>query len=532
MKIRLLVSAGFVLFFIGAMSSATAQEPAFITQDDLLGHQCVDTEPAGDGWGWNGVCSCRTEAEFQFYGETVLAAGGEVILGSVESPGTCAGSGSISTYTGAGPGLPAQTQELVSSTRAANDRFGSYRTAVTGRWLAVASTSNTGIVTVYEKVSGSWAEVQVLRGDTVDVFNFGNQLGFLGNYLLVADDRSIYSIDTESWQKEVVYVADELVNFFEMQVDSNGFFVNVRATDDTAVLQYYLLDDDGFTNTQTLEFPYSRFNAEVKLKVDGDNMIIGFVDPQIDSSEYRLRLYKRLPDNTWAETGVGRNIDYYLNRFELFGRQLLVEKDGDLLLYTFGEDQNSYDGAIIINSNNQRYVDTLARTESRLLVSSSYHYQGAQSFKNVYVLEQDGAEWRKIISYRHNLDDSDDIEGGALVADRAFVSTRKSGLMVFDLSAGSASNCDYSNADTNNGWGWNNITRQSCEPTESSLPDNGCSYALASSFSGWGWNESTGESCPPTEQSLMDADRCDYRNSRSNGGWGWNAAAGQSCPPR
>ena len=55
--------------------------------------------------------------------------------------------------------------------------------------------------------------------------------------------------------------------------------------------------------------------------------------------------------------------------------------------------------------------------------------------------------------------------------------------------------CDYSNADSNNGWGWDSYTRLSCAP-------------------------------------ILVQDNCDYAHADQNGGWGWDAVQLISCAPR
>jgi hypothetical protein len=85
--------------------------------------------------------------------------------------------------------------------------------------------------------------------------------------------------------------------------------------------------------------------------------------------------------------------------------------------------------------------------------------------------------------------------------------------------------CDYSNADISNGWGWNAVTRQSCEPlTDIPTAVDNCDYSNAAQFDGWGWDPVAGQSCAPQ-------DNCDYSNAAISGGWGWNPVAAESCPP-
>lgn len=53
--------------------------------------------------------------------------------------------------------------------------------------------------------------------------------------------------------------------------------------------------------------------------------------------------------------------------------------------------------------------------------------------------------------------------------------------------------CDYTDADSNGGFGWNDATKQSCPP----LADNNCDYTDADKNGGWGWNPVDGTSCSP-----------------------------------
>jgi predicted dienelactone hydrolase len=57
-----------------------------------------------------------------------------------------------------------------------------------------------------------------------------------------------------------------------------------------------------------------------------------------------------------------------------------------------------------------------------------------------------------------------------------------------------AASCDYSDAEQNDGWGWDAASRESCPP----LPtDSACDYTDADENDGWGWNPETRTSCPP-----------------------------------
>ena len=118
--------------------------------------------------------------------------------------------------------------------------------------------------------------------------------------------------------------------------------------------------------------------------------------------------------------------------------------------------------------------------------------------------------------------------------------------------------CDYTDAEFNNGWGHDFLTGESCPPLETDVPVNTsppetpppteqeeeCDYSDAAQNGGWGWNSQTSESCPPLATNnpvnnppgaptpSAQEDECDYSDAAQNGGWGWNSQTAESCPPR
>ncbi len=57
-----------------------------------------------------------------------------------------------------------------------------------------------------------------------------------------------------------------------------------------------------------------------------------------------------------------------------------------------------------------------------------------------------------------------------------------------------------------------------------------CDYSEADQNWGYGWDEDTQTSCPPLEVPAT-ADFCDYTDAANNRGYGYNAATNESCPP-
>lgn len=60
--------------------------------------------------------------------------------------------------------------------------------------------------------------------------------------------------------------------------------------------------------------------------------------------------------------------------------------------------------------------------------------------------------------------------------------------------SGQSSRCDYTDADVNDGWGWNGAAGLSCAPQQ--VQDN-CDYIDADANDGWGWDPVAEESCEP-----------------------------------
>lgn len=79
--------------------------------------------------------------------------------------------------------------------------------------------------------------------------------------------------------------------------------------------------------------------------------------------------------------------------------------------------------------------------------------------------------------------------------------------------------CDYTNADRYNGWGWNAVTATSCPPLPVNSQDN-CDYSNAGNQNGWGWDPVLLQSCAPVTSACED--RGDYP-------WGWNPVTLRSC---
>lgn len=104
--------------------------------------------------------------------------------------------------------------------------------------------------------------------------------------------------------------------------------------------------------------------------------------------------------------------------------------------------------------------------------------------------------------------------------------------------------CDYTNAEINNGWGWSASTANSCLPQPSdtdesiNLPSSNvrdnCIHARVAEQDGRGMQSVAVGTCTAEEatnpQVSPHAD-CDYSGAAHNGGWGWNPVTQMSCSP-
>jgi hypothetical protein len=126
--------------------------------------------------------------------------------------------------------------------------------------------------------------------------------------------------------------------------------------------------------------------------------------------------------------------------------------------------------------------------------------------------------------------------GGAsgFTENNLFLSSDENEVINIRVSQGSTnSSCDYSDAASNGGWGWNAMTSQSCPPLENVSNPLPAAQCIDTDGDGWGWDGS--RTCIPTAGNPATGtgvdSNCDYSDAASNGGWGWNATTSQSCAP-
>ena len=79
----------YILLGTTTLSTSYAQSPAIsLLQAPVGTGQCVDSEPFGDGFGWNGVCSCLIEPVSGF-GSAISIDNNTAVIGTEQSPDGC-----------------------------------------------------------------------------------------------------------------------------------------------------------------------------------------------------------------------------------------------------------------------------------------------------------------------------------------------------------------------------------------------------------------------------------------------------------
>lgn len=228
-KLSLLLLAG-TLFSAAHAQVSTDLLP--VPQPDLS--VCVDTEPVGDGFGWNGTCTCTLNEPFELSVVNNLRQDTVAIVGS-NSPSACIGSDSIFLYSIVNDEWSV-TNELTPSARSEGDGF-PYNFEIADNAIVASSHGfdrdadgeiDSGYLAVFASEDGfNWNESQILfpdiQGQIVD-YAFDGQI--------LVYDRSVLSSDFVN-QTHFVHVLekDSSNNWVETAVfepDSSNSFLNIN----------------------------------------------------------------------------------------------------------------------------------------------------------------------------------------------------------------------------------------------------------------------------------------------------------------
>jgi len=533
-------------------SSLTGAEVDTILPAGSLQDVCEDSEPLNDGYGWNGMCTCRVPASFQNFGNAIVTEGNRLVIGSEESPNSCLASGSASVYQIQTDGSVVKEAELVSNSRQANDAFALLNKdlSLSGDYLAVGTTGT--------------ASDTIFDIDTVSVFRFD---GETWNELY---NRDTYGLATRPFsivEDELFLITDqrelnrhkiddgEVIQAFSISCPNQSGSPGVSGfdiIDDTLAIRTFGCG----STTQTRIFRQASTGEYLQEAVFDKSYALS----QMPNG--RTLLYgDTRTDNSWPIYSIFETTDglwQTLPPLPFSSPRQYAVHEGQLAVIDSSSNDNGRVNFLRIYeiSSTGNWVQKQRVEFHRESVTGgaihrlSFHgnwlgvVRGSDSESadeetnsTVSLLEKDNAnQWRLVFE--------EDFAGGQA---RHFSPSNFGAINLFlPLSNNEVKNirfpqsdtgnidCDYSNADVNDGWGWNPITLMSCAPGESETTGT-CDYTDAALYDGWGWNSELAESCPPDTDNTDDvtppAGSCDYSDAMANGGWGWNTETGESCPP-
>ena len=516
---------------------------------------CVDTPPV-DGFGWNGVCTCRpTPASFfmgyDYHSGFPLKAFGDTFLVSAHHISDCFGSGSVSVYQ-LNEGMPVKRGELLSSARAPGDNFslgGSDRYALNDEHIAIG---HNRLVTVFG-VSDSQEQVVLDIGALDNSRNVLGLVEFIGSHLLVAKrfDDQIYFYDSTDWtQSQVIDGAEDAI------VNSEGEISAQRIDNDSNERPRWLeiyrlnsgvpeqifshLEDRGNVSRSTIrKFFSDEFFVEVQYDVstadfeDGSDSITTIFRNDAGAwelGEDRLpmpgntREFVTLVGDSLIRLPQGRaEVEFY--RHERLRGWML---DQSLPLP-------------VANGIGEFFTSSLVQASDNRVAVWSSPPDSTRRVLNLF--QEDNGIWTNTGEY------SDPHGEVVLVTDDYVILNADDGrgVLSIDFTSGAVSEesqvaaeqssdgCDYSDAGSFNGWGWNPLTRESCAPldTAQTMNSNDCDYTDAVRNGGWGWDPVARQSCEPlaTESSLQANSESVLCVDSDGDGWGWNSETLSSCRP-
>lgn len=312
---------------------STAQPPAYTyTSESLLDNQCVDTVPIGDGFGWDGICTCianPADISYEWEPTTTLVAG-QLIASTANAPGTCSESGSISIYEWRGDQPPVKTQELISSVRDSRDRFGrSSAVEVTDGLIASRSSVTGNFVTIFRRNGELWEEEILLNPVGISRGGFGLNMTFLDEQtLLIDEDDALVIYDTSDWSSPQV-IPIEAQRIWSVGTAGSGFIVARALTNDadnSAQTDYFVREGAQYKRQQTLSDLITNVSANLMVSLNGETLITR----QLDSSG----LWVELP-----AASMEIEIVRFTTTVRLVDSQLIITNEDNIQIFNFSDSQ-------------------------------------------------------------------------------------------------------------------------------------------------------------------------------------------------
>lgn len=507
---------------------------------------CIDTQPLNDGFGWNGMCTCRLPGSYERFGNSLITDGNRVIIGSEQSPNSCVGSGTASVYQIQANGTLDKEAELVSSVRESNDAFALWNTdiALAGDYLAVGARESNKL-TVFAFDGSVWNEHYVK-----DLDERANQFSIHSDELFAltsGTEISRFNIN-DGTTIQTIPLSDTCEHIRNFHVLDDLISISAWCNNNRATFIFRQNSTGQYERASRFEFN-SNFQSISKV-ADGRSIIVrGGNGPLIS----RLQT----ATDTWT---LLEPLEVRYDGFELHNGQIFVIRTTTsgidfIRLYELDTTGTRWVQTQTLNFHNDAFVGNSTRmafSENRLsVVRSAVNIEDSRPMNaTVSVFEKgDASRWSLLFEQEFTGPKPDDAGGltdtsSAFAGSNLFLSVMDNEVRNIRLEPGQSTNaatdntgaCDYSNADQFNGWGWNTTTQSSCPPTDAAEPvvnTNACDYSNAALNNGWGWNATTQSSCPPAEtaEPAVSTNACDYSNAALNNGWGWNNETRQSCPP-
>jgi len=306
---------------------SAAQQPVYtFTPESLLDNQCIDTPPIGDGFGWDGICTCianPADISYEWVPNPTLL-DGQLIASTVNAPGTCSESGSISIYDWRGDQPPLKTQELIPSVRNSRDRFG-LNVFVTNGLIASRSSVSESFVTIFRRTGELWAEEIILNPVGINRGGFGVLMRFLDEQtLLIDEDDALIIYDAADWLSPQV-IPIEAQNLATV----DGGFVVTRAASNSAIsaqTDYFVRDGTQYRIQQTLDNTFTAVSDNLMVTRIGETLITR----ELNSS------------GMWVELAAA-TIDIEFIRFittvKLVDNQLVITNEDNLQIFTLSNSQ-------------------------------------------------------------------------------------------------------------------------------------------------------------------------------------------------
>ena len=499
----------------------TSIEPA-------LNAACVDFPPIGDGFGWNGRCGCMMQPEWEQFGRVVAVSGNTLAIAAADTPENCPGSdATISTYEKSEDGEWLKQTEFQPSP---DENY------TISKLDFVDGKLHINYRLVFENIDGEWQ-----LASTLDPFvgpfarNAGASSYEQGSQTIIFGERD--SDGNETIQNEV-------------QIEGPGWFLNpggssfspfsergfniygdtalFRTRDDLFFFGKNTSGDWQFENRVPFNLVQSAFQFQGSIIalgladnmhrwVRGSNGVWTKLEVFNTDLPFPVSYLETVPFQ--SENKILLTTRRHFRTYTLNSENRLVESDRIQLPANFGDQWSGIWGG---GDNFSLIKDHIAFSDQHLVAASR-----SDNIAYVFDVSSNGSF---IETEDTTPQGSCDYSNAALYDGWGWNAVTGESCQPQQATQDTA--CDYSQAESHDGWGWNPVTRTSCAPRLVTQEDTSseCDYSQATVNGGWGWNDSLSESCPPLNS--VTNNTCDYSGADINAGWGWNALTGESCPPR